>query len=97
MVYYIRVLVVTLLSAGLFNLLGQVISDEAVVGLELLQGFFGVVNEGETGALATTELGAKAEDGYGILGRLVDFGELHAELIFGHVGFVWMEDVTIAR
>jgi hypothetical protein len=84
----------TLLSAGLLDLGAETRSDEEVVGLELLQGLGGVVDEGEAGGLATTELRAQAEDGNLVLLGLVEAAELLAELILGDVGAVGVEDVT---
>jgi hypothetical protein len=85
----------TLLSAGLLDLGCLSVADESVVWLELLHGLGGVVEEGEAGALAATELCAETEDGDLVLGGLVQLGELLAELILGHVGARWVEDVTV--
>lgn len=63
--------------------------------LELLHGLGGVVEEGETGALATTVLGAETEDGDLVLVHLVQTSELLAELILGDVWARWVEDVTV--
>lgn len=86
----------TLLSRGLLDLVGLSVADEAVVWLELLHGLGGVVEEGESGALAATVLCPEAEDGHLVLGGLVELGELLAELILGNVGARWVEDVTVA-
>jgi len=85
----------TLLSAGLLDLGGLAVTDESVVGLELLHGLGAVVDEGEAGALATTVLGAETEDGNLVLVGLVQLGELLAELILGDVRAVGVEDVTV--
>lgn len=45
-----------LLSAGFFDLGGLADSDESVTGLELLHGLDGIVDQGETGCLATSVL-----------------------------------------
>lgn len=84
-----------MLSAGLLNLLGQADADQAVVGLELLHGLGGVVDESKASGLATTELGAKTEDGDLVLASLVQAGELLAELILGDVGAVGVQNVTV--
>lgn len=65
--------------------------------LELLHGLGGVVEEGKAGALATTKLCPEAEDGDLVLGGLVELRELLAELILGHVGARWVEDVTVGE
>lgn len=85
------------MPGGLLDLLGQADTDQAVVGLELLQGLRGVVDEGETSGLAATELGAQAEDGNLVLAGLVETGKLLAELILGDVGTVGVQDVTIQK
>jgi len=85
----------TLLSAGLLDLGGLAVTDEPVVGLELLHGLGAVVDEGETSALATTVLGAETEHGDLVLVGLVQLGELLAELILGDVRAVGVEDVTV--
>ena len=83
-----------LLSGGLLDLAGVADADQSVVGLELLHGLDGIVDEGETGGLAATVLGAHAEDVDLILVRLVHFGELAAEVIFTDVGAVGVQDIT---
>ena len=87
----------TLLPGSLLDLVGHADTDEAVVGLELLHGLVGVVDEGEAGALATTELGAESEDGDLVLVGLVELGELLTELVLGDVGTVGVEDITVLR
>lgn len=87
----------TLLSGGALGLGGKSHPDEAVLGLELLHGLGGVVDEGEARGLAATELGAQAEDGDLVLLGLVEAAELLAELILGDVGAVGVEDVPAAN
>lgn len=85
----------TLLSAGLLDLGGLAVADESVVGLELLHGLGGVVDESEASGLATTVLGAETEDRDLVLVGLVELCELGAQLILGDVGTVGVEDVTV--
>jgi hypothetical protein len=85
----------TLLSAGLLNLRRESYSDQTVMWLELLQGFWRVVDERETGCLSTTILCLKTENVDLILVGLVHFGELASKLILGDVGTVGVEDITI--
>jgi hypothetical protein len=87
----------TLLSAGLLDLGSLAVTDESVVGLELLHGLGAVVDEGKAGALATTVLGAETEDGDLVLVGLVQLGELLAELILGDVRAVGVQDVTVQQ
>lgn len=84
-----------LLSAGTLGLGGKSDPDQAVLGLELLEGLGGVVDEGEAGGLAATELGAQAEDLDLLLLGLVQAGELLAQLGLGDVGTTGVEDVTM--
>jgi hypothetical protein len=84
----------TLLSAGLLDLGGLADADQPVAGLELLEGLRGVVDQGEAGGLAATELGAQAENADLVLGGLVHAGQLVAELILGDVGAGRVQDVT---
>lgn len=67
------------------------------MGLELLHGLGGVVDEGETSGLAATELGAETEDVDLVLGGLVQGAELLAELILGDVGAAGVEDITLRK
>lgn len=85
----------TLLSAGTLGLGGESDTDQAVLGLELLQSLGGVVDEGEAGGLAATEVGAQAEDLDLLLLGLVQAAELLAQLSLGDVGTAGVEDVTI--
>jgi hypothetical protein len=83
-----------LLPAGALGLGGEADADQAVLGLELLEGLGGVVDEGEAGGLAATELGAQAEDLDLLLLGLVQGADLLAELLLGDVGTAGVEDVT---
>ena len=69
-------------------------SDEAVLGLELLGSLKRIVDQGETGSLATTELGlvAKAEDNF--LLSLVHLGELLTKFILGNIGTAGMNNIN---
>lgn len=82
------------MSAGTLGLGGESDTDQAVLGLELLQSLGGVVDEGEAGGLAATEVGAQAEDLDLLLLGLVQAAELLAELSLGDVGTAGVEDVT---
>lgn len=84
----------TLLSRGTLGLGGEANPHQSVLGLELLHGLGGVVDEGEAGGLAATVLGSETEDGDLVLLGLVEAAELLAELILGDVGAVGVEDVT---
>lgn len=64
------------------------------MGLELLQGLGGVVDQSEASGLATTVLCAEPEDGDLVLVGLVQVGQLLTELILGDVGAVGVEDIT---
>lgn len=66
------------------------------MGLEFLQGFWRIVDEGETGCLSTTKLSLKTEDIDLVLGGLVEFSKLASKFILGDVGSVWVEDITVS-
>jgi hypothetical protein len=83
----------TLLAGSLLDLAGGTNANETVVGLELLEGLGGVVDESEAGALTTTVLCAETEDGDLVLVGLVQIGQLLTELVLGDVGAVGVEDV----
>ena len=85
----------TLLPAGLLDLVGHAVSDESVVGLELLHRLGGVVDEGEAGALSATIVRSEPEDRDILLLGLVELTELAAKLILGDVGAVGVKDVAI--
>jgi len=82
-----------LLSAGLLDLAGQSNTNQSVVRLELLQGIGRIVDESETGCLATTELGLETEHVDLGNGRLVHLSELCAEVILGDVCAVGVKNV----
>jgi len=83
-----------LLPGGTLGLGGKTNADKTVLGLELLHGLGGVVDESETSGLAATELGAETEDGDLVLLGLVETAKLLAELLLGDIGAVGVEDVT---
>jgi hypothetical protein len=85
------------LSAGALDLGSKANADKSVVGLELLHGLGGVVDESEAGGLATTELGAEAENGDLLLVGLVEASKLLTEVLLGDVGTTGVEDVTARR
>ena len=87
-------LLVSLLSRGLLNLLAETVSDEAVAGLELLKSINRVVNKTETSRLTTTVLGLQTENRDSVLLRVVDAGELLTEVILGDVSSVGVENVN---
>merc|ERR1712228_547446 len=83
-----------LLPARPLDLRRLPVPHQSVVRLKLLHGLAGVVDEGETGALAATVLSAETESRDLVLVGLVEFGELGAELVLGDVGAVGVEDVN---
>lgn len=86
-----------LLPAGLLDLGGLADTHQPVAGLELLEGLGRVVDQGEAGGLATTELSPQAEDADLVLGGLVHGRKLLTELILGDVGAGRVQDVTVGR
>ena len=64
--------------------------------LELLERLGGIVDEREAGRLAAAVLRAEAEDRDLVFAGFVDFREFAAELVFGDVGAVGVEDVAVS-
>lgn len=87
-------LLLALLPGGALDLGSVAVSDQAVDGLESLHSLGGLVDESESGASATTELGLDTEDGNLLLAGLVQLGEAITELILGDVGPVGVQDVN---
>ena len=85
------------MSGWLLDLAGETDTDESVVWLELLEGLWGVVDEGESSGLSTTELSAETEDVDLVLVGLVKLSKLCTEIVLGDVGAVWVKDVTIMK
>ena len=65
------------------------------MGLKFLQRLWGIVDESETSCLSTTELSSQTENIDLILAGFVEFGKLGSEFVFGDVGAVGVEDITI--
>lgn len=87
----------TLLSAGTLGLGSHADADQTISGLKLLHGFRGVVDEGEAGGLATTELGSQTKDRDLVLLGLVHAAKLLAELLLGDVGTAGVKDIPRLR
>lgn len=63
--------------------------------LELLHDLMAIVYQSEPGRLASTELRAEAKAGHLVFVGLVSLGESLTEFVFGDVGAVRVEDVTV--
>ena len=87
-------LLVSLLSRGLLDLLAKTVSNKTVAGLELLKSINRVVNKTETSRLTATVLGLQTENRDSVLLRVVDAGELLTEVILGDVSSVGVENVN---
>jgi hypothetical protein len=87
-------LLLSLLSGSLFNLLGQSVSDQSVSWLKLLGVSSGLVDQTETSGLTSTELGSETENGNGILVGLVGLSQSFTQLVLGDVWSVWVQDVN---
>jgi hypothetical protein len=85
----------TLLSAGLLNLRRNTDTNQSVMGLELLQRLWGIVDESETSCLSTTKLSSQTKNIDLVLVGLVEFGELASEFVFRDVGAVGVENITM--
>jgi hypothetical protein len=73
---------------------GRLNTYQAVLGLELLHGLGGVVDQGETSRLTTTKLCPQTEDADLLGGSLVHGGKLLAEILLGNAGLAWVEDIA---
>ena len=63
--------------------------------LELLHHLMTVVHQSEPGRFSSTVLCAETEAGHLVFVGFVELGELLAEFVFGDVGAVGVEDVTV--
>lgn len=86
-------LLLSLLSGRLLNLLSQTVSNQSVGWLESLGVSNRLVDQAETGRLATTEVSSETENGDSVLVSLVQLGQLLSQLILGDVRSVWVQDV----
>lgn len=84
----------TLLSARLINLRSGPIPHQPIMRLKLLHHLMTIIDERETGALATSILRSEAEAGDLVFVDLVELGEFGAEFVFGDVGAVGVEDIS---
>jgi hypothetical protein len=84
-----------LLSAGLLDLGSRPDSHLSVTWFEFLHCLGRVVDECKSSALPTTVVCPHAEDIDLVFVCLVRFREFAAELIFGNICAVWVEDITV--
>jgi len=75
-------------------LLGDALAHHAVLWLELDHGVLVVVDEAESGGLATSELGAESEDDGELGVGLVHASQQLAELALGNIGASWMDHIN---
>ena len=69
------------------------LSDQSVLGLELLGVVHRVIDEAEAGGLATAKVGLESEDENSVGGAAVHLSELLSDVGLGHGGLAGMEDV----
>merc|ERR1711983_404191 len=82
-----------LLSAGLGLSLNNSLSDESVLGFELLGKVHCVVDEGESGGLATSEVGLEPEGEDSVGSAVLHLGELFPDVRLADGGLAGVEDV----
>lgn len=87
-------LLLSLLSGSLLDLLSQTVSHQSVGWLKLLGVSNGLVDQTETGRLSSTELGSESENGNSVLVGLVQLSQLLSQLILGDVSSVWVQNVN---
>ena len=85
----------TLLSRWLLYFGCNPNADQSIVGFELLQRLWRIIDESETGCLSTTKFSAQTEDVDLFLVCLVHLSEFATEFFFGDVGSAGVEDVTV--
>jgi hypothetical protein len=85
----------TLLSARFLDLRRSTNSDQSVVWLELLHRLVRIVDECKACALSSAILCSEAEDAHLVFISLVEFCEFAAEFVFGDIGSVRVEDITV--
>ena len=85
----------TLLPTRLLNLGRRSIPHQPIPRLELLHHLMAVVNQCEARALPTTILCPEPETRDLVFVGFVQLCELLAQLVFGYVGAVGVEDVTV--
>ena len=64
-----------------------------MLGFELLEKIHIVVDQGEAGSLATTEVGAESEARDHIGGSFVHLGQFLRDLLLGDCGASWVENI----
>ena len=69
------------------------LADQSVFGLELLGEVHGVIDKGEPGRLATSEVGLEAEDEDPVGGAVVHLAELLPDVSLADGGLAGVEDV----
>lgn len=87
-------LLLSLLSGSLLDLLSQAVSHQSVSWLELLGVRNGLVDQTETGRLSSTKLGSESENGNSVLVGLVQLSQSLSQLILGDVSSVWVQNVN---
>lgn len=75
-----------LFPGDLGDLFEDTLSHQSVLGLELLSEVHGIIDEGESGALAATEVGLETEGHDTVRSALVHLGQLFADLRLGDAG-----------
>ncbi|GMS96271.1 hypothetical protein PENTCL1PPCAC_18446, partial [Pristionchus entomophagus] len=83
----------TLLATSSVDLLEGAVGDKSMLGLELLGQIEGVVDEGESDALSTSELATESEGNDQIRRGLVQRGELLLDLGLGDRGARRVDDL----
>lgn len=95
--HHVRKTVRTLLPTSLLNLCSRPIPHQSIMRLELLHHLVAVVHQSEPSRFPSTVLCAEAKAGHLVFVGFVELGEFLAEFVFGDVGAVGVEDVTVER
>lgn len=86
-------LLLSLLSRWLLNLVGKTSSHQSVMRLKLLSVGNTVVNQSETGWFTSTVLGSESENRDAILLRLVQVSQLLLQLSLWNICLGWMDNI----
>lgn len=83
------------MPTSLLDLGSRPIPHQPIMRLELLHHLVAVVYQRKPSGFSSTVLCAETEAGYLVFVGFVELREFLAEFVFGHVGAVGVEDVTV--
>ncbi len=87
-------LLLSLLSRWLLNLVGKTSSHQSVVRFELLGVSNTVINQTKTSRFSTTVLSSETKDRDTVLLGLVQISQLLLQLVLGNICLGWMDNIN---